>query len=72
MDEKGAQLMGDGSWSDLSEAIKAIVEFGWQTSFVTVRRISILDANRGELAQAELVPFRWNEVSNSSNVMGVS
>ena len=64
--------MGDGSWSDLSEAIKAIVEFGWKTSFVAVRRISILDGQRGELAQAELVPFRWNGVSNGSDVMGVS
>lgn len=64
-------MMGADRWSDLSQAIRAIVEFGWQTNFVTVRRISILDAHRGEIAQAELLPFRWTEGSNGSSVGGV-
>ena len=45
-------------WSDLSQAISTILDFGWQSNFVVVRRISILDAVRGEIATAELIPYR--------------
>ncbi|KAL8913509.1 MAG: hypothetical protein Q9171_001697 [Xanthocarpia ochracea] len=52
-------------WSDLSQAITAIVEFGWRSNFVVVRRISILDAERGEIGTAELIPY-WSAVGNAT------
>ncbi|KAL8902470.1 MAG: hypothetical protein Q9207_004691 [Kuettlingeria erythrocarpa] len=42
-------------WSELSQAIKAVVEFGWEVAFLTVQKISVLDATSGVLANAELV-----------------
>ncbi|KAL8917809.1 MAG: hypothetical protein Q9208_007738 [Pyrenodesmia sp. 3 TL-2023] len=41
-------------WSDLSQAVKALVEFGWRVSFITVQRISVLRES-DVVANAELV-----------------
>ncbi len=42
-------------WSELSQTIMAVVEFGWHVAFITVQKISVLDATSGVLASAELV-----------------
>ncbi|KAL8754002.1 MAG: hypothetical protein Q9184_005250 [Pyrenodesmia sp. 2 TL-2023] len=41
-------------WSELSQAVKAVVEFGWSVTFVTVQKISVLKGSE-VLANAELV-----------------